>query len=290
MRSMTGYGRGSAPLGGGRVEVEIRSLNHRFLEVRTRMPRALADLSADLEQWTRARLRRGRVEVQATLEGSTGIRVTVDHDLARDAFQALLRVRDELAPGEPLPLGLLASLPDLFAPPRSGKVSGAGEALRAAFSAAADRLDEMRSAEGSALARDLSDRLAAAGALVQTVRARVPDVIGAARERLRERTARLLAGGGATYDPSRIEQEIVLLAERGDVSEELARLESHREQLARLLEAPGELGRRIEFLVQEMGREANTIGAKSQDAGLAWLVIDLKVEIERLREQSQNVE
>jgi uncharacterized protein (TIGR00255 family) len=287
---MTGYGRGAARLGEGQVVVEIRSLNHRFLEVRTRAPRALADASMELEQLVRSRLKRGRVEVQVALEGSTGARAVLDRELARDALRSLAEVVGELAPGEPLPLAVLAAVPDLFVAGRDGTGPRAGAALRAAFQSAAQALDEMRSAEGAALASDLAKHLDSIRAFAVDLRRRAPEVVAAHHERLRERTQRLLGDADRSVDPGRLEQELALVADRADVSEEIARIESHCAQIAKLLETSSDVGRRLDFLLQELGREANTIGAKSQSADMTHVVVEMKIAIERMREQSQNVE
>lgn len=290
MKSMTGFGRGGAALGNGRIDLELRSLNHRFLDVRTRAPRSLGDLTLEIEQLVRTRFRRGRIEVQIVIEGDTGLRAALDRDLARDAFRSLTEIRDELAPKEPIPLAVLSTVPELFVPVRNGRGAAVSEAVRQAFGEAADRLDEMRSTEGAILAKDIATRLASVRKLAADIRRRSPDVVSRQKARLRERLGRLMDGSPASLDESRLEQEVVLFADRSDVAEELTRIECHCEQLLRLLDVDGEVGRRIEFLLQELGRESNTIGAKSQDADLSYLVIDLKVEIERMREQSQNVE
>jgi uncharacterized protein (TIGR00255 family) len=299
---MTGFGIGDAPLGGGRVVAEIRSVNHRFLEVRARVPRELGELSLFAEQVARERLRRGRVELGVRSEGPVLAEVGLDRARARAAFQALRDLRDELAAGEPLPLSVLAAVPDLFAPPAGPESDAAREAVRLAIHRAIEAMDRMSRHEGTALAADLGARIDALTALVCAIAERLDGTAEAVRLRLRQRLDRLLASldepsRADRLDPVRLESEIALLAERGDATEELTRLESHLGHMRTLLadDAAGAddaspVGRRLDFLLQEMVRETNTLGAKAQDAEVSHHVVAMKVELERLREQVQNVE
>jgi uncharacterized protein (TIGR00255 family) len=205
-------------------------------------------------------------------------------------YRGLCQLRDELAPGTDLPITALTGMPDLVTTPTSADSLGARAALKAAFDAALTRLDEMRLREGQALTRELCARLDSARRLRATISARGGEMLEGYRTRLRERLDRLLSESGLQVDPGRLETEIVILADRSDVTEELVRLDSHFDQFARLLDADGPVGRRLDFLLQEIGRESNTIGAKSQDAPIAHLVVEMKAELERIREQVQNVE
>ncbi|MBI2898080.1 MAG: YicC family protein [Deltaproteobacteria bacterium] len=290
MKSMTGFGRGEAALGEGRVAVEVRATNHRNMEVRLHAPKEIGSLVTEMMEVARRQVRRGRLELHVWLEGETGLRVTIDRGLARDAYRALCSLRDEIAPGEPVPLSLLASVPDLFTP-----VSATlGEAARLAVMAAVERaildLDRMRQREGAALGADLASRLGTVRTICGQIESRAPEALVAHRRRLRERIDRLIADRATEIDGMRIEQEVALVADRTDVAEELTRLCSHCDQLAGLFGVDEPVGRRLDFMLQELGREANTIGAKSQDTATAHLVVDLKTEIERMREQAQNVE
>jgi uncharacterized protein (TIGR00255 family) len=288
--SMTGHGVGEAELGQGRVLIEVRAVNHRYLDARVRLPMELTEHAGTVEERVRRSLKRGRVEVIGRLEGDvTGLPV-LDRARARAAFAQLCELRDELRPDEPVPLSLLASLPGLF----GGHGTTDHETARAAVEAATDRacahVWEMRAREGQALADDLRAHLDALGAAIDAVRERAPAVVESYRERLAQRIDRLLADRDVELDPGRLEHEIALFADRADVSEEIARLASHRAQLRELLEGREEsAGKRLDFLLQEMTREANTIGAKSADAELARFVIEMKASISRMREQGQNV-
>ena len=289
---MTGFGIGDEPFADGRVVAEIRSVNQRFLDVRARMPRELADLTLFAEQVAREQLRRGRVELVVRTEGAVLVPCALDKARARSALRALGELRDELAPGTELPLSLLAAVPDLFVPPAGPEIVALRAAVKRAIERAIAGMDAMCRREGEALLTDLRARSTTVKRLVAEVGARSETAREGIRRRLRERIDRLMAGSEVAADPSRLEVEIALLAERGDISEELTRLGSHVEQFESALGAPeGEpIGRRLDFLLQEMVREANTLGAKAQDAHVSQLVVAMKVELERLREQVQNVE
>jgi len=287
---MTGFGRGEAALGAGRVAAESRSVNHRSLEVRLHGPKETLALVGEVTEVGRKHAQRGRVEVHLWLEGETGTRATLDRTAAREAFRALSALRDELAPGEPVPLSLLVTVPDLFTAPGEGPTDDLRRAVLAAVEASLSALDAMRDCEGRALGEDLSSRLATVRALAGQIGARVPDAVASQRRRLRERIERLTVDTDLKLDTGRLEQEIALLADRTDIAEELTRLGSHCAQMQDLLGAQEAVGRKLDFLLQELAREANTIGAKAQDASIAHLVVDLKAEIERMREQAQNVE
>ena len=289
MRSMTGFGCGEAELDGNKLTCELRALNHRFLDVRVRMPDELASQAFFVEQLARERLSRGRFDVGVRLEDGGGV-ARFSPARARAVYESLLQLRDELAPGTDVPIAALASLPQLLVEaPRTG-TRGLEAALQKGFAAALTRLDEMRAREGQALARELAERLATLRSL--TASAKTLSLGAAERQlaRLRERVARLLSDMANAPDAGRLETELALMADRSDVTEELVRLGSHFDQFEALLADPEPVGRRLEFLLQEMSREANTLGSKSQDVKLSHLVVDIKSQLEKIREQVQNVE
>jgi uncharacterized protein (TIGR00255 family) len=290
MRSMTGFGLGEVPLGAGKLAVEIRGVNHRFLDVRVRVPRELGDLAGFVEQVAREKLTRGRYEVALRVDGVALGAPVLDRDRARAAFRALTELRDELAPGTEVPLALLGSIPDLFVSSVDREIERLREATRGAFEAAVKALDVMRAHEGNALGEELMKRLTSVRRLAREVERRAPDVVDAHRKRLRERADRLRASTEIDVEPGRLEQEIAMFAERSDICEELTRLESHCAQFSALLASEDAVGRRLDFLLQEMAREANTVGAKSPDAQISHAVVEVKADIERMREQVQNVE
>lgn len=295
---MTGFGVGdsllASPAGGAvrsdKITVEIRAVNHRFLDVRVRVPNQLPDLANTVDTLARERLSRGRFDINVRLDGSVFGAMVLDHDRARSVFVALSALRDELAPGSDVPLSLLGSVPDLFVPSVERECQTITAALTAAFEAALRSLDDMRRREGLAMAEDLLRRLASIRRLMHAVTARAPAMVDAYKKRLRERADRLRAASDVEVDAGRLEQELALFADRVDIAEELTRLESHCTHFESMLESEGTIGRRLDFLLQEMAREANTIGSKSQDVGIAHAVVELKAEIERMREQVQNVE
>ncbi len=304
MRSMTGFGIGeasltvagprTAPLPGAtptnKIIVEIRAVNHRFLDVRVRAPSQLPDLANIVEALARERLSRGRFDITVRLEGSVLGAMVIDRERARSVFSALTALRDELAPSADVPLSLLGAVPDLFVPSIESESETLNASLAAAFDSAIGALDAMRLREGHALAADLLRRLVTIRRLMETITARTPLVLDAYKKRLKERAERLRMASDLEVDPGRLEQEIALFADRIDVAEELTRLESHSAHFESLLQKDESVGRRLDFLLQEMAREANTVGSKGQDVAIAHAVVELKAEIERMREQVQNVE
>jgi uncharacterized protein (TIGR00255 family) len=230
--------------------------------------------------------------VSVHLEGAALPSTRFCTERARALYRSLALLRDELAPGTELPVTALTSMPDLITARTTADPERVQSALTLSFEAALQRLDEMRALEGSALGREFVARLQSVRRLRVEVSLRREAMLDGHRLRLRERLRRLLADldSPAQIDAGRLEAEIAILAERSDLTEELVRLESHFDQFQVLLGAEGPVGRRLDFLLQEIGRESNTIGAKSQDAPIAHLVVEMKAELERIREQVQNVE
>jgi uncharacterized protein (TIGR00255 family) len=296
---MTGFGTGSAPLGPGKLTLEVRSVNHRYLDVRVRLPQEIAGESLFLEQAARARLARGRFDIAVRHDGPP-LASRFDVEKARRVYQELAQLRDELAPGTELPVGVLAAMPDLYVAQSSFDAKTVQGAIASALNEALESLDAMRLREGAALRAELAARLGSCRKLHRTIRDRVPESLREHASRVRSRVERLVADVSGTVEPGRLEAEIALLADRGDITEEIVRLESHFSQLGSLLAgpdpapaapgAPTPVGRTLDFLLQEIGREANTVGAKCQDAELGHRVMELRAEIDRMREQVQNVE
>jgi len=289
MRSMTGYGSAETALGGGTLTLELRTLNHRFVDVRVRLPPEIVDQASFLELLVRERLDRGRVDVTVRLNGAALPPARFSSERARSLYAALGALRDELAPGTDVTLGTLSSFAPALLEPMLPDPGSVRQALGDALDGAHHLLVEMRAVEGAALAREIRARLTRARELTAAIRERSGGLAELQRSRLRDRLDRLLAGS-APLDASRLENEVALMADRADISEELARLDSHFGQLDALLDTAGPVGRKFDFLLQEIARELNTAGAKSQDAPVAQLVVDAKVEVERMREQVQNVE
>src|ERR1041384_2537297 len=226
MRSMTGFGCGEAELDGTKLTCELRALNHRFLDVRVRMPDELASHAFFVEQLARERLSRGRFDIGLRLDDAGGA-ARFSTTRARAVYEGLLRLRDELAPGTEVPVAALASLPQLLVDTTRTSKHGLEQALTSAFEAALRRLDEMREREGQALRRELSARLTALRSLAAEAQARSQGAAQRQLARLRERVARLLSDAASAPDPARLETELALMADRSDVTEELVRLGSH---------------------------------------------------------------
>lgn len=290
MRSMTGYGVGEAPLGEGRLTLEVRALNHRYVDVRVRLPVELSDYAFFTEQKARELLSRGRFDIGVRVDDAALPAPNLSIARARSIYLALRTLRDELAPGTDLPVSAVTAIPELIQAPSTMQSEQIQNALVAALKAAVVHLNQMREREGAALGRELGRRLELARALRERIREQAERLVPLHRTRLEERVERLLKDSNVAIDQGRLELELALLADRTDVTEELVRLDSHFDQIERLLASDELIGRRLDFLLQEVGREVNTVGAKSQDAELSHVVVEMKAEIERMREQVQNVE
>jgi uncharacterized protein (TIGR00255 family) len=290
MLSMTGYGRGSARLGAGHVIVDVRTVNHRFLELRLHLAHELASQGASIEQCVREHVQRGRIDVNARLEGPPSAAIDLDANRARAAFGALRELRDQLAPGEPVPLSLLSTLPGLFREAPGADDERTAASVQATEQACRELLT-MRRAEGARLESDLRARCTQIVARLDELTPILPRLVAEQQQKLRGRIQQLISGGGLQLDSSRLEHEVALIADRADVSEELTRLRAHAAAVDHLLTgAPEEaVGHRIDFLLQEMSREANTTAAKLPDAGATHNVLEVKSELLRMREQVQNV-
>lgn len=290
MQSMTGYGSGRAALGEGHVVLEMRTVNHRYLDVRVRLPSRIQSRAPAVERVIRARIVRGRVDVTARLEGQTLPQATLDLDRARTVYQDLIALRDALSPQDPVPLSLLSAAPDLFVMHADVDEEALDRSLERAAAAACSAVTAMRGKEGDAIAAELRDRLDTVAERLSALDARAQETVEARRDRLRDRVQALLGGVDVELDRARLEQEIAFLADRSDITEELVRLGSHCNQMLELIENSDKaVGKRIDFLLQEMGREANTIGSKAQDGAMTSHVVALKALIEQMREQAQNV-
>ena len=287
---MTGFGAAEGPVSEGRLALEVRTVNHRHFSVQLRLPSELQPLEAELKSALRAHLERGHASVSArwTERPAATTGISVDLDRAKAVVGALktLKAAMEL-PGE-VDLGFVARQPDVvvYAEPQRGGADPAevlavlGEALHAVVA--------MRRAEGASLAEDLRQRLDTLNEYLAEVETRAPERLLSERDRLREAVHVLLEK--QQLDETRLDQEIVLLAEKLDIAEEVVRLRSHIALFQRGLDGDGPIGKQLAFLGQEMLREVNTIGSKANDTTIAHAVIAMKGELERIREQVENVE
>lgn len=283
---MTGFGRAAVAVGSRRFVVEIRAVNHRGVDVKVRGRELDAACETELVRAVRAAVERGAVAVSVREEGSAA--GEVDAERVRAVHRALEGLRQELRLDGAVDLRTIAAFLS-FAGEGGADEGVSWETLRPAVAEALKGLAAMRAREGQALAADLAGRHGRLRATVESIRKAAGALPTRAARRLEERLATLAAD--VAVDPARLAQEVALLAERLDVSEELVRLDSHLAHLARLLEGEGgPAGRKMDFVIQEIGRELNTVGSKVQDAEIAGLVIEGKAELEKIREQAQNIE
>jgi uncharacterized protein (TIGR00255 family) len=291
LKSMTGFGAGRARVGDEEVSVEVRSLNHKFCEVKARLPRELSALEPGVVKQVKDRLARGSVEVQTKRQVMTasGTVPVVDVALAREYARAFRELAVALGSPAEVSWNQISTQPGVIRLEEKGMdVESAGKAVLAALEQALGALEQMRQVEGEAIRADLDARLKLIEGWSREVAALAPRAVEDYRQRLTERVAELARG--VAVEPQRLAQEVAMFAERTDIAEEVTRLASHLEQFRALMASNEPAGRRMDFLVQEMHREVNTTGSKSQHAEISTRVVSMKAEVERIREQVQNVE
>lgn len=291
MNSMTGFGRATADSSAGRVNVELRSVNHRALDIKVRARDVDGATEAALVAAVRSALLRGSVTVSLDVDSGSG--VLVDEAYFKGLAEAVERVRSSLGLIQPASLETLVAFANLVrSEGGSARPRMSWDDVSPAFAEALTLLQGSRRREGEALGRDLRERHGKLAELASALEARTSGASARAVSRLRQRLSALLEA--PEFDPQRLAQEVAVLADRSDVTEELVRLRAHLEHLAQLVDggstdAEGS-GRRIEFWLQEIGREFNTVASKSQDADVSALVVEAKAELEKMREQAQNIE
>ena len=293
IRSMTGFGQGSAEHGGVRATVDLRSVNHRFVEARLRLPAELSAGERELRNRVLDRVRRGRVDGGVGLEvvGESAPALQLNEPLAHAVFDAARVLAERFGGSGVLDVGDVIRVPQMFVErPAAVSPQDAAEAARRALDAALEALDADRLREGGALVGELVARVRGMRRLLAEVSERAREVPQAARRKLEERIRALAPG--VELDPGRLAQEVAYLADRADITEETVRLASHLEHAERLLAEPdGEpVGKRLDFLAQEIPREVNTLHAKSADLEIGTRGLALKADTEKLREQIQNLE
>jgi uncharacterized protein (TIGR00255 family) len=291
LHSMTAFGRGEAVADGYRFTVELRTLNHRFCDIRVKLPRRYTDCEEEIKRKLSSQFSRGRIEVNVVADETLDkVRhLTVDTELAETYKRLLLDLRDKLGIEGGLRLDTLLQFRDIFVFKEDEESRGqAWKVMETALDQGVKQCIHMRREEGSAIEADFSERLNRLETLVREIESRAPLVVIDVQERLQKRIEELLGQG--ELDESRLAQEVAIQAEKSDVTEELIRFKSHIQQFGTLLEASGPRGRQLEFVLQEMHREINTIGSKANDVQIGQTVIQIKTELERFREQLQNVE
>lgn len=291
LRSMTGFGTGRAKVEEEELAVELKSLNHKFCEVKVRLPRELSSLEALAGKMIKDRLHRGAVElfVKRQVQGGSEAVPQVDLALAREYRRALSEIAHAVGVADDVGLTDIAFQPGVLRLEERGvNLDHAQRALETAVAQALEGLSEMRRKEGEAIHADIQGRLASIETVAREVAALAPRSVDDYRQRLQDRLADL--GRGLPLDPQRLAQEVAYFAERTDVAEEMTRLASHLQQFRALLASQEPSGRKMDFLVQEMHREVNTTGSKSQHPEISTRIVAMKAELERVREQVQNVE
>ena len=290
--SMTGFGRADTAFEGGTFTVEVRSVNHRFTDISIRMPRALNNLESLVRDMVKARVQRGSVSVNVNWERTeeSGGRLPSLNETMVLRYRELFRRMNELGvAGEP-GVDTFSRLPEVFSF-ESNEVAEEQirPVLEAALGEALDRLVEMRQREGAALTADILSRLDSMAGVMDEISRQGPERLTRLTARLREKVNAALEGV-AEADPSRLAQEVTIYADKWDFSEEEVRFKTHLEALRKTLIQGGAVGRRLNFLLQELNREVNTVGSKANDAAIAQLAVGLKEELERIREQVENME
>jgi uncharacterized protein (TIGR00255 family) len=292
MKSMTGFGRGAAKGEDFKVAVEIKTVNNRYLDIHARLSQELAPLEMNIRKRVGARLSRGRVDLNISFERTGATSYEINRPLIAGYVNALRDIQNEFDLAGDVDINTLTRLPGALAPARDGldEVSIAG--IERAIDTALDDLERMRQSEGASLAEAMRVRVAKIEAEVPIIENAAAGLVDSYRQRLQKRVGEIIGRGGQTIevDAGRLAQEVAYLADRSDISEELARLRSHLEQFRASLDSEGEVGKRLDFLLQELNREANTVLSKSTEVSIKDAGLAIKAEVEKLREQVQNVE
>jgi uncharacterized protein (TIGR00255 family) len=288
---MTAFGRGEAMADGYRFTVELRTLNHRFCDIRIKLPRRYTDFEEEIKRKLSAHFSRGRIELNVVADEALDKvqHLMVDTELAETYKRLLLDLKDKLGLEAGLSMDTLLYFRDIFVFREDEESRGqAWKVMETALDQGVKQCVHMRREEGTAIEVDFSERLNQLETLSREVESRAPLVFLDVRDRLQKRIEELLGQG--QLDESRLAQEVAILAEKSDITEEVIRFKSHIQQFRDLIKASGPRGRQLEFVLQEMHREINTVGSKANDVEIGQKVIQLKTELERFREQVQNVE
>ncbi|QQR88731.1 MAG: YicC family protein [Myxococcales bacterium] len=272
---MTGFGQALAPLGKSRIQVNLRAVNHRFLDLRVRLPRALSVAQTSIEDLLKQRLVRGHIEATVSIDSTGSASPALNKDAVRDFWEQMRELRDELDPNATLSFELLRLVPDLFNHEEQWEEKAIVASIEQATKDACAELEAMRNKEGAKLQEELLSYFDLIQTLAKDISDRRNSLVPQLRERYLTRINELISETKHKLDEGRLEQEIAILVQRGDIAEELSRLSSHVVQGRALLEdSTASKGKKLDFLLQEMGREVNTIGSKSQDALMAQKVVD----------------
>lgn len=291
MESMTGYGSAEGHSSMGALSVEVRSVNHRFCDITLRLSRKLSPLEGRIKQLIKLRFSRGRIDMSVRLDSTerNSYRLEPDLELARQYLDALRTLKAKLRLKGEVSLDMIAQAKDIIVPVEDEEEAEAHwEEIREIIERSLDALKEMRRHEGEGLAMDLRKRFHSIRNLLEEIKARAPLVLKDYRQRLGQRLQDILKG--TDLDPLRFNQEVAFFAEKSDISEETVRMTSHLNRLEQTIDSEGPMGRKLEFLLQEVHREANTVSSKANSEAISQRVVEIKGELEKIREQIQNIE
>jgi len=293
MKSMTGFGRGSATGDGFAVGVEIKTVNNRYLDIHVRGPQELASLEMDIRKRVNARLSRGRVDLSINFDrtGDTAS-YQINQSVVAAYVDALREIQRQFNLSSDIDVSAIARLPGALSSPRNELADEMISGIEAAIDQALDSLEQMRNVEGQSLAIEMTNRLQTIQEKIPLIETAAAGLVDAYQQRLQKRISELTSRSAQPIelDPARLAQEVAYLADRSDITEELARLRSHVEQFREAIDSREEVGKRLDFLLQELNREANTVLSKSTEVSIKEAALAIKAEVEKLREQVQNVE
>ncbi len=291
VKSMTGFGRAEAEIHQYGISVELKSVNNRYFDCTVKLPRIYSFLEDTVKKRVQSSISRGKVDVYISVDDSRAKNITVslNKPVAEGYLKALRDIRDEFELRDDISVSLLTRFSEVFSVEKSQEnLDEITEGISTVLEMALSQFDEMRIREGEQLLEDIRSRLSAIAQMTSRVEERSPQTISEYRARLFQRMQDVLAS--AEIDETRILTEAALFADKTDITEEAVRLRSHLNQLENMLLTGGIVGRKLDFLIQELNREVNTIGSKGNDLFISTMVVDMKAEIEKIREQAQNIE
>lgn len=292
IKSMTGFGRSDYQLENIYFNVELKSVNNRYVDISIKLPRRFTYLEENIRSLVKSYVERGRIELYITYQniGDSDVKITADMPLAREYLNSLLQIEENLKVKNNITTSLIATFPDVIKiEKREDDEEEIWNCLKEALNGALAKLVLMRKEEGARLKEDIGKRLSKINTFLQQIKERTPVIVEEYKQKLADRIKELL-DEQVDLDEGRLALEVALFADKSNITEEIVRLGSHIDQLNKTLEEDEAVGRKLDFLIQEMNREINTIGSKANDLIVANLVINVKSELEKIREQVQNIE
>jgi uncharacterized protein (TIGR00255 family) len=289
MKSMTGFGKSEGETRHGRVTVEVRSENHRFLDLKFLLPESVSSIEPELTETVKKLILRGKLRITVSLEGVKAAPPVINLDLAKQLRKSIESLKKEFGIKEDIRIEHFLTVKDIFTTKTADQLTGNDILdIEKILSRAIQKLDEARKSEGRKLEKDFRERLDKIENLTRTISVKRKDFMETASAKLKERISKILED--SQIDEARLYQEAAFLTERSDITEELVRLKAHIGKFRETLRNKGSIGKELDFLLQEMNREAGTIAAKAKDAEISHCTIELRSELEKIREQLQNIE